>query len=240
MVAIAIESVGRGSRLPSRIVLWLDEDRPLPDSVRRLERRGLEIRQCQDLGPHKKYFPYVSEDLDTFPESPLVIMDDDSMLSRTWLEDLVELHRTHPEDILCHRGWTIGIAHDHIEPYIDWQECTSSEASLRTFATGVGGVLYPPSFLHHVREKGRQFLTKAPRADDVWLNSIAIENRYRTRQVRPQASSVRAIPGTGGESLALHNVDLGLNDRQIELCYTSTHRAVLTEEDPLNRRTATT
>lgn len=236
MAAIAIESVGRGTCRPSRMVLWLDEQRALPAAIRRLERRGLQVRPCEDLGSHKKYFPYVDEDLDAFPETPLVIMDDDSMLSRTWLKDLVELHQTRPRDVLCHRAWTVGVSNDRIDPYVDWKECVSTEASPRNFATGVGGVLYPPSLLCLVRDKGREFLSKAPKADDVWLHSIAVENHYKTRQVRAQALPVRSIPGTEPSSLALHNVELGHNDRQIEACYTPAHIAILTANSARGRR----
>src|SRR5579859_5883370 len=62
-VYLAIESIGRGRILPSRIILWLDE-KPvfddLPDSIKRLTKRGLEVRFCENFGPHKKYFPFIS------------------------------------------------------------------------------------------------------------------------------------------------------------------------------------
>ena len=45
---------------PKRVILWLAKeqfpDQQLPESVQRLTGRGLEIRYCEDLKSHKKYF----------------------------------------------------------------------------------------------------------------------------------------------------------------------------------------
>ena len=61
-VYLAIESIARGSALPSRLILWIDDPAlyaNLPPTLLRLKRRGLEIRYCKNFGPHKKYYPYV-------------------------------------------------------------------------------------------------------------------------------------------------------------------------------------
>ena len=83
---LAIESIARGSLLPSRLILWLDEQvlyDDLPAPLFRLTRRGLEIKLCKNYGPHKKYYPYV-ESQTTFT-SPLVTADDDTIYPRSWL-----------------------------------------------------------------------------------------------------------------------------------------------------------
>src|SRR5574342_24675 len=61
-VYLTLESIGRGKTRPRRLVLWLDDPNrfsSLPDSLRRLEKRGLEIRLCENFGPHTKYYPYL-------------------------------------------------------------------------------------------------------------------------------------------------------------------------------------
>ena len=61
-VFYTIESIGRGSVKPIRIILWLDEHdilNCLPSSLERLKKRGLEVLISKNYGPHTKYYPYV-------------------------------------------------------------------------------------------------------------------------------------------------------------------------------------
>ena len=88
---LAIESIARGSLTPSRTGLWLDDEAAfarLPRPLRRLRRRGLEIRLSENLGPHTKYFPFI-EASDSFT-GPLVTADDDTIYPRFWLERLAQ------------------------------------------------------------------------------------------------------------------------------------------------------
>ena len=62
MVHFAIESIARGSILPSRLILWIDDDAlfdNLPAKIKRLQKRGLEVKFCKNYGPHTKYYPYL-------------------------------------------------------------------------------------------------------------------------------------------------------------------------------------
>lgn len=172
-----LETIGRGSVRPRRVILWLDETQR-PANLRRLERRGLEIRLCADYGPHKKYFPYVTtQSLDV----PLVTADDDVFYPRNWLAELVAAQQ--PGTVVCHRA---RIRTDG--PYASWPMCDTTEASDRVFATGVGGVLYPPSLLPVLRDRGTDFLQICPRADDFWLHYAAVAAGLSVRQVSTVAA----------------------------------------------------
>ena len=90
-VSIGIESIARGTVRPQRLVLWLDTPDDVacvPASLRRLERRGLEIRRSRNYGPHTKYYPYVM----STPRHtvPLVTADDDIVYPPNWLALLVD------------------------------------------------------------------------------------------------------------------------------------------------------
>ena len=88
---LAIEAIGRGILKPSRLMLWLDareQGRALPPSLLRLAERGLEIRYCEDIGPHKKYYPFVASQRSF--ERPLVTADDDVIYPRDWLRELMQ------------------------------------------------------------------------------------------------------------------------------------------------------
>src|ERR1700761_4729145 len=58
-VYLVIESIARGTMLPSRIILWIDNENlfnNLPLSIKRLVQRGLEVKLCPNYGPHTKYY----------------------------------------------------------------------------------------------------------------------------------------------------------------------------------------
>src|ERR1700691_1503154 len=86
---LAIESIAWGDVRPSRLILWLDDHTAFnnpPATIRCLMKRGLEVKLCEDYGPHKKYYPYL-QSLETF-ESPLVTADDDILYPTYWLKHL--------------------------------------------------------------------------------------------------------------------------------------------------------
>ena len=90
-VFYAIESIAAGKVLPSRLTLWLEHELmadALPDSLQRLQARGLEILGTEDLGPHKKYYPEIQNERDE--DRPFVTADDDTLYPVYWLQKLVE------------------------------------------------------------------------------------------------------------------------------------------------------
>ena len=88
-VYLAIESIARGSTLPSELILWLDDEtryNSLPSTLERLARRGLTIKLSKNYGPHTKYYPYISSQHEF--SLPLVTADDDIIYPRDWLHNL--------------------------------------------------------------------------------------------------------------------------------------------------------
>lgn len=215
-VHLAIASIGRGSVRPSRLQLWLDDAELVaspPPALARLVRRGLEIRHCDDLGPHKKYLPYarsISEHT-----VPMVTADDDVLYPRRWLETLVADHLRHPDTILAHRVNRITVRDGTIAPYVEWGRATDLRDTPRNYAVGVKGVLFPPMMLDALRERGDAFLAVAPRSSDTWLHHVSLREGVSTLPCL--ALDGRGfVPIRGGaRSPALMdvNVDRGRNDR---------------------------
>jgi len=231
---LAVESVGRGSVRPARLILWLDEadaGEPLPRSLRRLAARGLEIRYVDaGLGPHKKYYPYVASAADE--RLTLVTADDDVLYPRDWLQGLDRATSSFTcEDIVCYRAYVVTTDGGTIARYADWASCTTSSASVQHFATGVSGVAYPPAFQDRLRAAGTAFRDVCPRADDVWLHVNAVRGGFRVRQVSAQRQNFRQILGSQVVSLATENVDHGGNDAQIRATYTSEDHAALARRE---------
>jgi hypothetical protein len=220
-VYVTIESIGRGDVLPSRIVLWLnDRDTVMhpPASLRRLAKRGLELRQAENFGPHTKYFPYV---LENEAKAPLVTADDDVFYPRDWLSGLVGSHKDRPESVHCHRAHRVRLTEDGIAPYKTWGACRNTEPSLLNFPTGVSGTLYPPRLQVALKERGREFEQRCPRADDVWVHATCVAECITVQQVAAEPRDFPAIKGSFGSALMKLNVFDGGNDPQIRATYTA-------------------
>jgi hypothetical protein len=233
-VYLTIESMGRGRLLPSKLVLWLDNEQSFnerPSSIRRLEERGLEVRLCGNYGPHTKYYPYL---LDTgIFDSPLVIADDDVVYSKWWLAALTHAYRQSPELINCCRAHVIQLRDGRIGPYFTWTHCRSHEPNYRNFSTAVSGCIYPPCFLDTLKSCGDGFLRCCPKADDVWLHATALRAGFKVRQIGHRQFNFPFIPGTQEAGLATANVGLGGNDEQIRATYTADDiRLLLSEGKP--------
>ncbi len=174
-VHLTLASIGRGSVRPSRLIVWIDDAELVsspPRGLSRLRRRGVEVRLCDDLGPHKKYFPYVSSI--ARHRLPMVTADDDVLYPPRWLETLVADHRRHPDAIVAHRVNRIVVDRAAVAPYERWGRATSERRTPRNYAVGVKGILYPPEFLDVLRERGDGFMDVAPGSSDTWLHHCSL------------------------------------------------------------------
>ena len=231
-VHLTIESIGRGRLKPSRLILWLDDERrynDLPESLRRLQHRGLEIYLTDNLGPHTKYYPYVASQ--PRHELPLVTADDDIVYPRWWLRRLWEAYRAEPEQISCYRAHVVALDdRSAFLPYREWPPCGSREARWRHFATGVSGVIYPPRFLSFMQEQGDAFRDCCPKADDIWLHAMALRAGLRVRQIGRLPRYFEGLPGTHDQGLVHFNSFSGGNDRQIAATYVAADLRKMVEE----------
>jgi hypothetical protein len=221
-VYLTIESIGKGRVLPSRIILWLDE-KPvfdnLPRSLRRLMKRGLEVRLCENFGPHKKYFPFIMSE--TSFTQPLVTADDDIIYPEFWLEKLQNAYAVYPGAVSCFRSRVVSLNDSGFAKYADWELCSSQAPDIRHIATGTSGVIYPPEFLSKLKSAGDGFLSCCPQADDIWLHVNEVRAGVPVHQVSASALHFTPIPGTEADGLAIANLSSGGNDEQIALTYTA-------------------
>ncbi|MGB7169598.1 MAG: hypothetical protein WBD32_11400 [Acidobacteriaceae bacterium] len=218
---LAIESIADGQSLPARLILWLDDARlfdNLPDSLRRLQDRGLEVHLTENFGPHTKYYPYLlsTDSLDV----PLVIADDDVMYSRWWLAGLANAWRQNPAVVSCWRAHVVPVKNGVIQPYRTWNPCTSTVPRYRHFATGVAGCIYPPALLQGLKAEGSAFVEVCPRADDIWLHANALRNGFAIRQILRQSLNFPGVRDTQDTGLCRTNTVSG-NDEQVRNTYTS-------------------
>lgn len=229
-----IESIATASRRPRRLILWLDEEealgRHLPLLLQRQVDRGLELRPIADHGPHKKYLGAVDLIVTEGLRLPLVTADDDIFYPRRWLAELLAAHEQAPGVIHAHRAHVVGLADGDVVPYRRWGRCWSTAPSLLHFAVGSGGILYPDRMVRELHARGLDFLDVAPRADDVWIHSVAVACGVPTAQVRSYRRTFPVAPGTQTVSLERENVGRGGNDAQIRRAYTPEVRERLARE----------
>jgi hypothetical protein len=231
-VHLVIESIAAGAARPRSLTLVVNrpEFRPGP-GLARLVARGLRLVPSEDLGPHKKYRPHLARA--TF-ERPLVTADDDVFYPRRWLRDLLDVAGSHPGHVVAHRTHVIMLRDGAIAPYLDWRTNTSTAAHPRHFATGIGGVLYPPAMLAALRRS--PFPEHCRHADDIWLHAVALRSGVSVRQVRPRPAEFRPVPGIAGSDLFDRNVIGGGNDAVIAAVYTVDDVAALSvTENPRTR-----
>ncbi len=220
LVHQSLEAIAAGALRPSRLLLWVAEPPSAwPRNLEPLRRRGLEVIQTDDLGPHTKYWPALA--LPWPAHTPLVTADDDILYPHDWLARLVDRHRQHPGDIHAYRAYQVRMRPDGgLAPYAEWAPCESSEPSLGHFATGVSGVIYPSAFLDCLRQEGTRFVTTCPRADDVWLHAMAVKHGFAVRQVGERPVHFPLVPGSQASALMTSNVVGQGNDQQILATYT--------------------
>ena len=186
-VFLAVEAIMQGTLKPNRIVLWLAEEefggKSLPILLQKQQMRGLEVRYCEDLRSYKKLIP----SLCAFPDACIVTIDDDVMLEYDLVERLVKTHIESPDSICACRTHKIRLDKaGRPMSYLDWEYDADSEDDGRSplvFATGVGGVLYPPHcFSSEVFNKD-VFTRICPYADDIWFYAMALMNKRKVKKV---------------------------------------------------------
>ena len=197
-VHLTIESLLSQRSKPDRIILWqsqnLDE---LPESLRRLLLRGLEIRQVPDLGPVTKIL-YALRD---HAESLLVTADDDLIYPRNWLGALLDTHRHHPDVIVCHRAHLMAWhSPGRLDTYSNWAYGAPGVRgpSLMLFPTGVSGVLYPPGSLHAdvLDVDLNQLICR--KNDDIWLKAMSLRTGTLCMKVADNSRDFYVVRGNPG------------------------------------------
>lgn len=199
---------------PDKVILWIaDEDyNALPRSVLDLQSNQFEIGKSDNLRSYLKIIPTLRR----HPNAFIVTADDDVYYHPTWLEELVTAWRGRDDETVCHRAHRIAVdAQGNWRPYPTWA-LASREPGVSTgfFATGVGGVLYPPNSLHPMCCDEDVFLKLCPQADDIWLYWMT---RMAGSRVNALGWKRNVMNWRGSQASSLYgaNVIRGGNERQL-------------------------
>ncbi len=198
-------------------ILWIahQDMAQLTQEILSLQDAGLTIRACDDTRSYKKLVPALVED----PNRYLVTADDDCYYRADWLEGLVNSSKDSPKAVVSHRAHRMVLKADgSCAPYERWTKNIDQLAEgPEVFATGVGGVLYPPHALDARATDSELFQKICPNADDVWFYWMA---RLNDRYVRHVGPKTRILEWAGTQDVSLRSINHGPeadngNDRAI-------------------------
>ncbi len=156
---------------------WNDEN--LPPRVKYLKKFGLTVRYCEDVRSYKKLI----FSLQNYPKDNIVTIDDDVYYSKSFFNEIVDLHKKNPQKICTLHFCIVRLdANGNLAPYYEWEECHVVPSSRiidekLIFPQGYGGVLYPPgSFDEDVfsLDVARKL---CPSADDVWFYCMSTKHK---------------------------------------------------------------
>ena len=214
-IAQVIDSLLRQIMPADKILLWLalgqfpQKEEDLPDNLLSLVSDKFEIRWCDDLKPHKKYFYAMQE----YPEDIIITVDDDVIYDNRLIADLLSSYYKFPDAVSAKRCHLMKFGKNgQILPYDRWEKLIdiTEYPSLALLPTGVGGVLYPPHSLN-----ARAFDVEAVQklclmGDDLWLKAMEILNNTPV-VVAPGNKNLKYVEGS--QEVALwHENTQGRND----------------------------
>ena len=194
------------AKIPSNIISFMNEHK-------------IETITCEkDLGPHTKYYFAMQK----YRNNPIVTVDDDIVYDNNLLELLLKGYNKFPNCVSANRVHKIKYNTDGTPiDYMKWQIQYKDEymkPSFDLFATGVGGVLYPPNILD-IDGVLREDIDKSFFADDVYLkwreNELGVQVVYtgNGKSLNGKEVSNAAVKSSG---LALVNNLKNRNDVYIE------------------------
>lgn len=180
-VVLAIRTVYRQTRQPDKVILWLGEEKfpnryeDLPEELLRLvSEKGLEIRWCEDIGPHTKYFYAFQE----YPDALVITIDDDILYPPDRIENLYQCYLRFPKAVSAGRADFVPVSEfEEMPPVTTWPEEVDAwvlQPSMQLYAMGVNCVLYPTVLFSRVSELlDKETIRRVcPYADDLWLKAM--------------------------------------------------------------------
>lgn len=218
-VHIVIKSLFNQKYKPKKIVLWLAKeqfpnfDNDLPKNLLDLKTAGLEIKYCDDLRPHKKYFYAFQE----YKNDLIVTADDDVLYPNRMLEKLVGLHKEYPGSVIANRVREMRFIDNELQTYRSWKinKINHAVPSKKLFATGVAGVLYKPGFFSESLYDKEKMMQLA-KNDDIWLKAGTLINNVPVAFTNYYFKDFIDLPSSREESLFSQNVFNNDNDLQIK------------------------
>ncbi|MBQ9930333.1 MAG: hypothetical protein IJO72_06105 [Oscillospiraceae bacterium] len=233
---LAIKSLMQQSCKPDRIILWLAEEQfpnhTLPESLTDLEKYGLEIKWCDNLFGHKKYFYCIQEQ----KENEVVItFDDDIIYPIDAIKRLVAKHREFPGCLVCERAQAFPKKKTNLYNVGRWDTISDVACKQPSFSvcpsTG-GGYLIPyGAYPQHMLKK-ELIIKYALKNDDMWCMFMAAENGVRFIKTRKYHKIFSLVAQSQTVQLATQNVVENASEidfKKLMEAYPEAYRRIVTD-----------
>ena len=182
-VQYTIKTLFTQTMKPDRIILWLAEDEfrdvEMPESIKELQKRGLEIRYCENMFGHKRYYKLLEEQKEN---ECIVMFDDDIIFPKKLVERLYSTWKKHPDCVVCDRGQALTFTGDKVMNPGRWSSISDvglKKPSYCILASPGGGCLLPPHALYKDACNTEIIREYAIKTGDIWLMFMAAENDTR-------------------------------------------------------------
>ena len=217
---ISLECLLRQSVNPDRIILWLALDQfpnqldDLPQSILDLQSRGLEIKFCEDIRSHKKY--YYSLFLN--PKSKVIMFDDDLYYHKDIVRLLIKNHKKYPKYITASRVHKMKFKDDELLPYRSWVHNyqTSKPAICLLHTSGNGTLIPSKEILDDIIFDKSLIKELSLNSDDVWWKINLIRMGIKVSVFNKYNRDPITVKSTHNTSLVSSNTFKGEKDRQIK------------------------
>lgn len=217
---ISIECLLRQRVKPDRIILWLAEEQfpnklsDIPENLLKLIDRGLEIKFCEDIRSHKKYYYSLLQN----PNSKILMFDDDLYYHKDMIKYLVKNHTKNPKNIIASRVHKMKFSNDKILPYREWtHNYQAKKPSLYLLHTSGNGTLIPSKdILDEIIFNKDLIMKLSPNSDDVWWKINLIRMGIKVASFNKFNRDPITVKSTHTNSLVSSNTFEGGKDLQIK------------------------
>ena len=196
---------------PDRIVLFLASeqfpDKSLPDELTFLTKHGLEIKWCEDLYGHKKYYYCIKEQK---PNEVVITFDDDIIYSLDTVKRLINTHKKYPDCLVCERAQAIDYEKDgSLKNPGRWKTLSSVGVKTPSFSLNPspgGGCLIPYKAFYKDAYDTEKIRSLAYKNDDLWYMFMAAENGTRIIKTEKYHKTFTLIENSQEFQMAFENV----------------------------------
>ena len=205
---------------PDRVVLWLASeqfpDKKLPEKYSELLQLGVEIKFCDDLKAHKKYFYMLQEQKNN---EVVITFDDDIIYESDAILKLIGMHQKFPRSIICNRGFQMTCNEDEVLEYNKWKIYSDVGVGIPVYnvlpSTGAG-CLYPYNIMPATTFNIELIKKYAWTADDLWMKFNSLSHGVKVVKTKKDVATLCNVYGSQKEALTNINNLMNENQRTIE------------------------
>ena len=172
-VRYAILSILFQTVRPDKVILWLAEEqfpeKKIPQNLCDLCQYGLEVRFCDDLRSHKKYYYALKEQMS---DELVITFDDDIIYHPHTIERLLQKHKEYPDSIICSQVHIMSYDQKHqLNIYEKWRIADDfMDIPNENYMPLTGsGCLYPYGVMLGMIFNKKNIRNFAFTADDLWI-----------------------------------------------------------------------